>query len=288
MTGSPDDPDLLAANAPSTPPQQLADIAARRYDLHALIAVHPQAYPELRRWIEQMKPGGGPARYVAQPTTATPPYAGGAYASAPYSSAPYGAPARPRRKGIGWLFAGCGCLAVVAVFAAIAAFAAIGGIGAATASREGPTATAPATADQAVAEQLAVYEAERAKYHALVGELDGNPVAPLVTQQGFMERVEQEAAVPNISEVAARSVAKRAREFREELQAEITAAQARRGDSSGTLTEQLVDQAGDGFIDIRWDAATACGDTEEGTVSTGCVLAGHPLVIHLQAESQAS
>lgn len=290
MTGAPDDLDLLAANDPGTPPQQLADIASRRYDLHALIAVHPQAYPELRGWIEQMQPGGGPARSVAQPVTVTPPYAAGVYAGAGYegagyAGATYGAPRRPRRKGIGWLFAGCGCLAVVAVIAAIAA---IGGIGAATVSREDSAPVAPAAEDQAVAEQLAIYDAERAKYHELLGELDGNPVAPLVTDQDFMERIDREAAVPNISEIAARGVAQQAREFREELQAQVTAAQERRADSSGTLTEQLVDQAGDGFIDVRWDAATVCGDTEQGKVNTGCVLGGHPLVIHLQAESEAS
>lgn len=270
MAGATVDPDWHAATDPRTPPQQLADIAARRWDLHAVISAHPQAYPELRRWMAQVNPGGD---HTAQAMPL--------------------APVRRPRRGIGWWFAGCGCLAVAGVLVVVIAL--LGGVGAALqqdgGSRPeagGVPAPAPEPANDAVAEQLAIFESERARYHQLVAELDGNPVAPLVTQLDFMERVEREAAVPGISEIAARSVAERAREFREELEAEVTAAEARRANASGTLTEQLVDEAGDGFIDVRWDATSACDAAGEGELTTGCVVTGDPLTIHLQSESAAS
>lgn len=269
MAGATVDPDWHAATDPRTPPQQLADIAARRWDLHAVIAANPQAYPQLRGWMAHVNPAGS---HAWQP------------ASLP--------PAQPRRRGAGWWFAGCGCLALVGALVVVIAL--LGGVGAALqqdGSRPGANtapAPAPAPADGAVAEQLAIFESERARYYELVAELDGNPVAPLVTQLDFMERVEKEAAVPDISEIAARSVAERARGFREELEAAVSAAQARRANTSGTLTERLVDEAGDGFIDVRWDAATECGPPAEGRLTTGCVVAGKPLTIHLQSESDVS
>ncbi|MGB3375435.1 MAG: hypothetical protein WBA87_09875 [Microbacterium sp.] len=270
MTGAPDDLDLLAANDPATPPQQLADIAARRYDLHPLIAVHPQAYPQLRTWMTQVNPVGAQPPYVTMP------------AGAP-------APAAPRRRGgIGYWLGGCGCLAIIVVIILVVV---VGGLlGSREPSTSSPVDRAPSTTaaeDQVVAEQLAIYADEKAKYDTLAAQLEGNPVAPLVTQQDFMDRIAHEAAVPNISEIAARSVAKRTADFRKELEAQVTAAQARRENTSGTLTEQLIDQAGDGFIDVRWDAASACGDSDDGSITTGCVRAGSPLVVHLQAESQA-
>jgi len=270
MTGAPDDLDLHAAHDPATPPQQLADIAARRYDLHPLIAVHPQTYPQLRAWMTQVNPIGAEPPYLTMPV--------GAPAAA--------APRRPR--GVGYWIGGCGCLAVLVVIILVVA---VGGLLGSrepnAASPEHHVPSTPAAEDQAVAEQMAIYADEKAKYDALAAQLEGNPVAPLVTQKDFMDRIAREAAVPDISEIAARSVARRTAEFRQELEAQVTAAQARRGNSSGTLTEQLVDQAGDGFIDVRWDAASACGDSREGKVNTGCVRRGTPLVVHVQAENQA-
>lgn len=266
----PDDLDWRAAADPATSPEHLADIAARRWDLHPVIAANPQAYPALRVWMAQVNPAG------AQPTSLRMP----ADLAAPVQA--------PRRRGIGCWIVGCGGIAVVAVLAVVGAL--IAGIGAATPPEHTAPAipATPSAQDESIAEQLAIYEAEHAEYDKLAAELEGNPVAPLVTESDFMQRLEREAAVPNISEIAARAVAQRARDFREELQARVTAAQARRVNSSGTLTEQLVDQAGDGYIDVRWDAATACGDSEEGRITTGCVISGSPLTVHLQAESQVS
>lgn len=270
MTGALDDLDLRAVHDPATPPQQLADIAARRYDLHALIAAHPQTYPELRTWMGQVNPA------AAQP---------------PYLSMSTGSPAAmaPRRRsGIGYWIGGCGCLAVVVVIVLVVVVGGLLGSSRPSTSSPGDRApSTPAAQDQAVAEQLAIYADEKARYDALAAQLEGNPVAPLVTQQDFMDRIAQEAAVPEISESTARSVALRTREFREELEAQVTAAQQRRGNSSGTLTEKIVDQAGDGFIDIRWDAASECDDSADDSITTGCVLGGTPLVVHLQAEARA-
>ena len=59
--------------------------------------------------------------------------------------------------------------------------------------------------------------------------------------------------------------------------------------SSGSLSEELVDGAGDGFIDVRWDAASVCGASDrDGWRTTGCVLRGDSLTIHLLAESEYS
>jgi hypothetical protein len=269
MTGAPDDLDLHAVHDPATPPQQLADIAARRYDLHALIAAHPRSYPGLRTWMGQVNP------VIAQPPYAT------------MSAGPSVPVAPRRRRGIGFWIGGCGCLAVIVVIILVVTIGGLLGSRSSNPSSPESDSNAPAAQDQVVAEQMEIYTEEKAKYDALAAQLEGNPVAPLVTDQDFVDRIAKEAAVPNISEITARSVAQRAREFREELEAEVAAAQERQGNSSGTLTEQIVDQAGGGFIDIRWDADSACGDAEDDSITTGCVLTGHPLVVHLQAEDNA-
>ncbi|SJN18260.1 hypothetical protein FM104_01720 [Microbacterium esteraromaticum] len=303
MSGAAGDFDSVTAADPRSAPQQLADIAERRWDLHGVIAANPQAYPELRAWMAQVNPVMAQLSHESSPE-APPPYSAQApyaalspYATQPYTAQPpysaaasVGAPIRPPRRGIKYWIGGCGCLAVVTV---VALLAVVGGIGAATSSSDRTTPTTPIPHDQGVAQDqkvaayMATFETERAKYHELLAELDGNPVAPLVTQQDFMDRVEREAAVENISEITARSVAERAREFRQELEDAVTAAESRRGNSSGTLTEKLVDQAGNGFIDIRWDAATECDDEEPGSTAA-CVVRGKPLLIHMQAESEAT
>lgn len=269
MTGAPDDLDLNAVHDRATPPQQLADIAARRYDLHAIIAVHPQTYPELRTWMGQVNP------VAPQP---------------PYLTMPAGAPgpvAPRRRGGIGFWIGGCGCLTVIVVIILVVTIGGLLGSRSSNPSSSEGDSNGPAVQDQVIAEQMGIYAEEKAKFDALAAQLEGNPVAPLVTDQYFVDRIAKEAAVPNISEITARSVAQRAREFREELEAEIAAARERQGNTSGTLTEQIVDRAGGGFIDIRWDADSVCGDAEDDSITTGCVLTGHPLVVHLQADDQA-
>lgn len=311
MTNASWDPDLAAVLDPRVPPNVLADIAARRWDLHGMIVASPGAYPDLIRWIGEVNPlsaalpqSGGPATTApalpavsGYPASAAPvtgvPGAGSPGSGYPASTFPVtsaGAPPVPaRRSRVGCWLTGCGCLAVVGVIALVGAL--LGGLGTALApsapSRPDPSGPTDANTE-IVTQQMEVYEAERTRYYELLAVLDGNPVAPLVSQLPFMQRVEQDAAVANPSEIVARSVAERARDLRADLEAQVVAAEARRTNVSGTLTEQLVDEAGDGFIDVRWDAATECGDAEEGKVNTGCVFGGDPLTIHLQAESEVS
>src|SRR5690606_22110243 len=60
MTDGSADPEARAAADPRVPPRVLAEVAARRWDLHPTIWVNPQAYPELRQWIATVNPGGVP------------------------------------------------------------------------------------------------------------------------------------------------------------------------------------------------------------------------------------
>lgn len=46
-----EDPDTVAARSPSTPPAELARIAAQRSDLHAALAANPSTCPELVDWL---------------------------------------------------------------------------------------------------------------------------------------------------------------------------------------------------------------------------------------------
>jgi hypothetical protein len=255
------------------PPQVLADIAARRWDLHPLILGNPQAYPGLRQWIASVNPAGVPAASGPQPMPSPSPL-------------PQPMPQPPRRSGIGWWFAGCGCLAVVviATIVFVAALGALGGSGSPSPSG-GDRGVQPtdAAGDPGAQEQLAIYESERARYDELAAQLVGNPVAPLVlVDEFFVEGLDREAAETPMSESRARSVAERMQGFRAELEVKVTAAESRRTNASGLITEQLVDQAGDGFIDVRWDAAEFC-DSDGGTLA--CMMTSDPLTIHLMPET---
>lgn len=284
MTGASWDPDLAAARDPRVPPQVLSDIAARRWDLHGVILASPSIYPELAQWIGAVNPGALSASPAALPVTTASEYPASAY---PISSGST-PPVPPRRSRAGCWIAGCGCLALVGAVIVIGTL--LGAVGAALPSgAPGPQVTGGSSQEsENVAEHLRAFEADRTRYYELLTALDGNPVAPLVSQLSFMQRVEREAAVPNLSEIAARSVAQQARSFREELEAEVAAAESRRANASGTVTEQLIDEAGDGFIDVVWDAATACTAAEEGYLIAGCVRGGDPLTVHLQAEGEFS
>lgn len=48
-----EDPDAVAARSPSTPPEELARIAAQRSDLHVTLAANPATYPALVDWLRQ-------------------------------------------------------------------------------------------------------------------------------------------------------------------------------------------------------------------------------------------
>jgi hypothetical protein len=269
MTAASPDREAYAAADPRVPPQVLADIAARRWDLHPVILGNPQAYPALRQWIATVNPGSVPA--LAAP----------AYAPVPtVASAP-----PPRRSGIGWWLGGCGCLAVgvVAIIVFVVALGALSGSGSPSPSGGDRGVQPTGAGDPEAQAQLAIYESERARYDELAAQLVGNPVAPLVLiDEFYVQGLEREAAETPMSESRARSVAERMQGFRAELEVNVTAAESRRTIASGSITEPLVDQAGDGFIDVRWDAAEFC-DSDGGTLA--CVDTSDPLTIHLMPET---
>lgn len=258
MNGVPDH-DLIAAGNPNAHPQQLAEIAARRWDLHPMILANSQAFPALRQWISEVNPGiRQPSAISVRPEPPTP-------------------PSPPRRRGLGWLFAGCGCLTLVAgVIIALVLFA-----GFATppegADRPGDSSRENGT----VSEHLAVVEAESAEYRRLAAQLEGNPVAALVTQPARFDRLQKRAESAALIENEAARLAAQARDYRSELEQAVTEAQARRTNESGTIAEQLVDDAGDGFIDIRWDADKECSvSSTPGAVTAGCV-SEDPIAVHV-------
>lgn len=294
MTDGSADSEARAAADPRVPPRVLAEVAARRWDLHPTIWMNPQAYPELRQWIATVNPGGVPQAAppsapapapsptsAPQPTPTAPapppgptPYAPPGAASAPVPPA--------RRTAIGWWLGGCGCLLVAGIVVLVVIASALAGLGEPSpSSREDRPAVPQAGDDGRAQEHLASYHADRAAYDELAVELIGNPVAPLVLNEGFVRGLEREAAERPMSEAHARSIAERMREFRDELEVAVATARDRRVNASGTLTEKLVDEAGDGFIDVRWDAAEVCG-SEDGSI--GCTMRSDPLTIHLVSE----
>lgn len=260
MTGAPDDLDMLAAGNPTTHPQQLADIAARRGDLHATILANPQAYPALRQWIGQVNP---------QSSHPTLPY-GAAVAHVP--------PPRPRRRGLGWVLGGCGCLTLFGGIAVAAML--IGGFGSATSGdRDQPNP--PAAGAGTIDEHLAVIDVESAEYRRLATQLDGNPVAALVTRPARFERLQSAAAKGPINAIHAARLADDAKTYRADLERAIAEAAERRANASGTIAEDLVDSAGNGFIDIRWDADAKCTvSSKPGSVTAGCV-SENPVTVHV-------
>lgn len=254
------DADLAAAQDFRTPPAQLADIAARRGDLHHLILSHPGCYPQLREWIAQVNPSAGrhPVSVAAAPLPA------------------------PRRRGVGCFLIGCGGMALIAL-ASVGVLV----IGAALSSPSG-SAPGPTADDVAPEASLAAFDEERARFYELAAQLEGNPVAPLVTQTVAFERLEKSIAAPNITSAYASELTQRAQAAREQLEQRIADAAARRSNASGSVTEGLVDAAGAGFIDIAWDADAACGTSrraDEGRVTAGCV-SEDPLAVHIAPEDQ--
>jgi hypothetical protein len=284
VTGAQGDRDLYLASDPRTPPAWLAEIAARRPDLHAIIAANPAAYPALRQWMA--------SRGAPRPM---PSY------SAPAASMSHGlphapAPPRRRRSAAGWLVGG-GCLTAVVLVVAILGGGALlvaddgatGGGPSATTDGGAPATSAEGSRDPAVAEQLALFETERAQFYDLYAQIEHHPVAPLVADLGGFVRLEQYATqeLANVSSVQESIV--EAQERRQELQDRITAAEGRRTNSSGSRSEELIDSAGEGFIDVVWDAASVCSEDErQGWRTTGCVKKGESLVVHLLPESEYS
>lgn len=200
---------------------------------------------------------------------------------------------RPRRGGLGWWLAGCGCLAVagalvlglVVLGVVVTRLPSDDGGGTPPGSAQSPRAASPAS--PGVSEQLVLFASERDRFHALAAALDGNPAAPLVTDFDAFRRLEDRAAAPHLGSFSAETLAQQARRQRVQLERRIAAAEKRRRNRSGTLTEGLVDRAGRGFIDIRWDAASACGASErEGWRTSGCITKGDSLTVHLLRERE--
>src|SRR5690606_11089962 len=122
-------------------------------------------------------------------------------------------------------------------------------------------------------------------FYELAAQLEGNPVAPLVTDvRGF--RLLEKASAGEINKFQAERLAQEAQQLRETLQQRIEDAAARRGNSSGSVTEELVDAAGDGFIDIGWDAATSCTASERPNKTTVGCTSNDPLGVHILPEAK--
>ncbi|WP_424467803.1 hypothetical protein [Pseudoclavibacter helvolus] len=290
------DRDRIAARTIGTPPHVLTDIAMRRPDLHASIASNPGATPELRRWMHGVRsvraPQPRPPQMVQRASVPQYPQPGRLPYAPPGGAPPYGpphaVPQMPRKKGkVGCWFAGCGCLVVVA-FMGLFALAGLGAILGLSDSgtTPGPSVeAAPENTDAAdIASHIALFEQERAKIDELSVELDGNPVKPLVALFDWMEDQDAKMADPNLTVYSAESIATQMSEFRADLEQSITAAQGRRANVSGSVSEGFVDAAGNGFIDVQYDAETACKTHEwadQGYRTSGCVKGGSPLVVHL-------
>ncbi|WP_344358379.1 hypothetical protein [Brachybacterium phenoliresistens] len=281
------DRERYIAGDPRTSPQELADLAGRRWDLHAVIAANPRTHPALRRWIASVNPHG-----MARPPAA--PAAPRRYGRPPAGFPPPGRPplaprTPPRRGGIGGCLAGCGCSTLVLVLVAMVILGAGALLSPDGSDRPAAGGNHPSpsggSGDPAVDEQLAIFDAERERYYELVAELEGNPAAPLVTLPGQYARLEDRAASVGTNEFSAQTVAQEAQRRREDLEQHVDAAADRAANSSGSLSEGLVDEAGDGLIDIRWDADAVCAQSErEGWTTFGCVLGADALTVHLQPE----
>lgn len=263
------DTDLAAAQNPATPPARLADIAARRGDLHPLILGHPACYPQLREWIFQVNPS---ARAAMSAAPAMPPAA---------------APSPRRGRGGLCALLGCGGLALLGVV--IVGIVFVGGL------LIGPSTQDQSTSDRPTSEgttarddSLAAFDAERSRYDELYAQIESNPVAPLVADVVTFQRVETNIADPGLTDASVAQYANEARSIRETLEQRIADAATRRTNVSGSVTEAIVDEAGQGFIDIAWDADTQCATSrraDEGRVTIGCV-SDEPLAVHLAPESQ--
>ncbi|MGO4454256.1 variant leucine-rich repeat-containing protein [Arthrobacter sp. RAF14] len=238
--------------------------------------------------------GYGQGGYGAQGYGPGAPRQGG-YAPAPYGAAAYGpgpgSPAIQRRNRPGPWIAGCGCLALVFVLVVVGL--GFGGLASVFSSsdRQGrpaagePPRTVRPSASPGAEEQLRAFDAETKKFNQLAATLRNNPVAPIVTDASRFRVLEKRIKEPNLSTFSARSVTAEAVQLRQKLEQRIAQAKARRVNRSGSVSEGLVDSAGKGFIDIRWDAATACKKSKlpEGR-TLGCVKGADPLTVHLLRE----
>ncbi|MDQ0645940.1 hypothetical protein QFZ53_000136 [Microbacterium natoriense] len=311
---------------PHTPPQALADIAERRYDLHPAIAAHPRVYPGLLQWMAAVNPASalpalpqpftpgqsepsappGPASTPAppydlaqqQPVASAPPASGppasGPYYPAPSSSAQYypisgGRPVPPprRRNGVGCWLAGCGCLTLAGIFMVV--LFVLGGLGSlSSSSGEGEGVPQQQSDAAAIAEQLAAYDAELATIRSLAVALDGNPAAPLVLDENWLSYLDSQATAPNLTLTEAKNIVSMTVDVRTELEQSIATAEQRRSNASGSVSERLVDEAGNGYIDITWDAAQACGSPDGGDdwETAGCVTGGNALTVHLVPDAE--
>jgi len=220
----------------------------------------------------------------------------GAYPQAGYASGSYGpGQAVPRKSGPGRWIAGCGCLALVFVLVLVGF--GLGGLNAifSAGDRQGrpgaaqkPLINGP-SASPGAQEQLRAFDAEMAKFDQLAATLKNNPVAPIVADARSLRSLETRAKTPGLSARSATNLTAEARQLRQKLEQRIAAAKVRRANASGSVSEGLVDSAGNGFIDIRWDAATACGKAKSKTGQTvGCVKGSDPLTVHLLKESAFS
>lgn len=261
------DIDLASVHNPSTAPAQLAEIAARRGDLHPLVLTHPACYPQLREWILQVNPS----------------------VRAMMNAAPVHRPAQGPRPGRGGLCAllGCGGLAVLGVIIVAVVF--VGGLLTGSSTQDRPTTDQPMTeGTPAREESLSAFEAERTRYYELYAQIESNPVAPLVAGLPAFRRWEERVVDPTLVDAAVARYAADARGAREQLEQRIADAATRRTNVSGSVSEAIVDEAGQGFIDIAWDADTACGISrraDEGRVTIGCI-SEEPLAVHLAPEEQ--
>lgn len=253
------DTDLAAAQNPATTPARLADIAARRGDLHPLILGHPACYPQLREWIQQVNPS-------ARPTV---------------SAAPPQAPGPRRGRGGLCALLGCGGLAVLGV--AVIAFIVISGLFLTPPDQDKPAAGGTGT--DARGASLAAFDTERSRYYELYTQIEGNPVAPLVADLLTFQRLERTISQPPVTDASVADHASEARSIREALEQRIADAATRRTNVSGSVSEEIVDEAGQGFIDIAWNADTECGTPgeDDGRVTIGCI-SEEPLTVHILPE----
>lgn len=255
MGDQPYDIDLAAAQHPLTPPERLAEIAARRGDLHPLVLRHPACYPQLRDWILQVNP-------AARAATA----------------------AAPARRGRGGLCALLGCGGIALLGLALVAVLVVAGLALSPSAPSQPIAGGTSTRE----ESAAAFEQERTAFWQLYAQIEENPVAPLVADVVAFRRWEDAVASTGITDASLANYAAQALTARQGLEQRIADAQTRRVNASGSVTESLVDDAGQGFIDISWDAATACATSrraDEGRTTIGCV-SEDPLAVHLAPESQ--
>ncbi|PPF47306.1 hypothetical protein C5B85_03320 [Pseudoclavibacter sp. AY1F1] len=173
---------------------------------------------------------------------------------------------------------------------AFASLGAILGLGDESTTPYPSVETAPVDTGAAdLTEHIALYEQERTKIDELSSALEGNPVKPLVALFDWMEDQDAKMADPNLTVYSAESIAAQASTFRGDLEQSIIDAETRRTNASGSVSESIVDAAGNGFIDVQYDAATACGtheNADQGYQTVGCVKGGSPLIVHLLPDGE--